>query len=91
MLFMVKVRVNLSTLKRFGDALAKNRLDRSCMKSDTWCLRDDPAVGFSIWEAENRESFEKHFTAWREYYEHIEVLPVIPPMEAMKALIAGLK
>ena len=89
MLFLVKVTVNLSTLPAFGAALKTGTLDRTCIRSDTWCLKDEPAVGFSVWEAKDRADFEAHFKAWRAYYKEVEALEVIPPMEAMTALASG--
>ncbi len=88
MLFLVKVRVKLSTLAEFGAALKEGRLDRSCVKSDTWCLKDRPSVGWSVWEAKDRADFEARFKAWRAFYDEVEALEVIPPMEAMKALMS---
>ncbi len=87
MLFLVKVRVNGATLSAFAAALQGGKLDRSCVKSDTWCLRDDPAVGFSVWESGDRAGFEKRFKAWRAFYSEVDVSEVTTPQEAMKALM----
>jgi len=56
MLFQVKVRVNLSKMMEFGQKLQKGELDRSCIRGETHCLKNDPAVGYSIWEADNRDA-----------------------------------
>ena len=61
MLFQVKVRVDLSKMKEFGQKLQMNELDRSCIRGETYCLKDDPAVGFSIWEIDTTEEFETKF------------------------------
>ena len=86
MLFQVKVRVNLSKMAEFGLKLQKNELDRSCIQGDTYCLNNDPAVGFSIWKAETKDEFESKFAPWRNYYEEVEVNEVITPLEAMNRL-----
>ena len=86
MLFQVKVRVNLGTMSEFGLNLQKGELDRSCIRGETHCLKNDPAVGFSIWEAESRIEFESRFAPWRNYYDEVEVNEVITPLEAMIGL-----
>lgn len=91
MLFLVKVRVNLKTMMEFGKKLQKGGLDRSCIKSETYCIKDDPSVGYSIWEIKSKEEFEKKFNPWKEYYEETEVIEVISPDEAMKLLITKIQ
>jgi len=86
MLFQVKVRVNLAKMAEFGQKLQKGELDRRCIRGETHCLKNDPAVGFSIWEAENRDAFDSTFAAWRIYYDEVEINEVITPVEAMNRL-----
>jgi hypothetical protein len=86
MLFLVKVRVDVSKMREFAQRLMKGELDRSRIRGETHCLKEDPAVGFSVWEASSRIEFDATFRAWREYYSEAEVYEVIPPMEAMIAL-----
>lgn len=86
MIYLVKVKVNLKTMAEFGQKLQKNELDRSCIKGETFCIKDDPAVGFSYWEVNNTSEFEKKFNPWKSYYESTEIIEVITPQEAMKAL-----
>lgn len=50
-------------------------------------MKDDPAVGFSFWEAENQEVFEKNFKPHREYYQEVEILQMITPVEAQQMLM----
>jgi hypothetical protein len=88
MLFQVKVRVNLKKMAEFGQQLQKGELDRRCVRGETYCLSSDPAIGFSVWEAENKEEFDARFMPWRNYYDEVEVHEVITPMEAMKRLFA---
>jgi hypothetical protein len=87
MKFLVKVRVNLKTMPEFGGKLQKGELDRSCIRGETYCVKEDPSVGYSIWEAANRDDFEKVFNPWRKYYEDIEIIETISPDEAFKLLI----
>jgi hypothetical protein len=86
MVLQVKVRVNLSTLQQFASALQKGALDNSKVKGETWCLKEDPAVGYSIWETTNRQDFDNRFIPWRQYYDQVEVREVTTPREAMFAL-----
>lgn len=87
MLFQVKVRVNLNKMQEFGQKLMKGELDRSCIKSETFCLKDDPAVGFSIWEAADRHELDVRFNPWRSYYQDVEITEVITAQEAQKRLM----
>ena len=86
MLFQVKVRVNISKLAEFAQKLQKDELDRSCIRGETHCFKNDPAVGFSIWEANNKNEFNSKFAMWRNYYDDVEVNEVITPLEAMTIL-----
>jgi len=85
-LFQVRVRVRLAKMAEFGQKLQKGELDRSCMRGETHCLKNDPAVGFSIWEADSQNEFNSKFAAWRNYYDDVEVNEVITPAEAMAIL-----
>jgi hypothetical protein len=89
MRFLVRVRVNKATLMEFGSKLQGGDLDRSCIRGETFCVKDDPAVGYSVWEAEDREQFEKIFGPWRPYYTDVEVTEVITPLEAFARLLPG--
>ena len=86
MTFLVKVRVNMNTMMEFGQKLQNGELDRSCIRGETYCIKSDPSVGYSIWEAEAREAFDQKFGPWKRYYEDTEVIEVISPAEAMKLL-----
>jgi hypothetical protein len=91
MQFLVKVRVNPAAMPEFGQKLQKGELDRSGIPGETYCLRNDPAVGYSIWEAETKQSFEAKFTLWRPFYLEVEIQEVISPNEAMKLLFAKIQ
>ena len=90
MLFQVKVKVDISKMVEFGRKLQEGALDRSCIRGETYCLKDDPAVGFSIWEADSEKKFEVAFAPWRPYYASVEINEVITPLEAMARLFKGL-
>jgi hypothetical protein len=86
MFFLVKVSVRLSTLQEFAQELQAGRLDNTRVRGETWCLKDEPAVGYSVWETTDQDDFEKRFAPWRKFYEEVEVREVITPKEAMAAL-----
>ncbi len=87
--FLVKVRVNMKTMGEFGQKLMKNEMDRSCIRGETYCLKDDPSVGYSIWEVKDRCEFDKKFGPWKQFYESTEITEVVSPNDAMKMLLAG--
>ena len=91
MKFLVKVKVNLAAMLEFGQKLQQGKLDRSCIKGETYCIKSDPAVGYSIWEAENKKEFETKFNPWRHYYSEVEITEVISPNEAMNLLMDKIK
>jgi hypothetical protein len=89
MRFLVKVRVDLPKMGEFGQRLQKGELDRRLIKSETWCLAADPAVGYSVWEAADRKEFDGVFAAWGRYYSEAEISEVIGANEAMVRLMKG--
>jgi len=89
MLFLVRVRVDVAKLAEFGAKLQAGALDRSAIRGETHCLADDPAVGYSYWEAEDRAGFDAIFAAWLPYYDEVEISAVIAPREAMRRLVDG--
>jgi len=91
MVLQVKVRVKLSTLQQFSSALQKGALDNTKVIGETWCLKQDPAVGYSIWETSDRQDFDNRFNPWRQYYEQVEVREITTPREAMVALFGKLQ
>jgi hypothetical protein len=87
MLFFVKVRVDINKLGEFGQKLQAGAIPTHPVS--TYCLKDDPAVGLNIWEAENLEAFEKAFAPHREFYSAVmEIAPVIIPQEAQQILMS---
>jgi hypothetical protein len=86
MFFQVRVRVNVTRMAEFSRQLQTGALDRSAIRGETYCLAEDPAVGFSVWEATNLDAFEGAFAAWRPYYSETELRPLITPAEAMRRL-----
>jgi len=91
MFFLVKVQVKPSTLKQFAQALQNGELDNTRVRGDTWCLKDEPAVGYSVWETADRKDFDKRFNPWRAYYEQVDIQEVFTPKEAMMALFGQLQ
>lgn len=90
MLFYVKVRIDLSQLAVLGQKLATGALDRAPIRC-TYCVRDDLAVGMSIWEAVDPEDFEHKFAPHRDFYaEVMEIIPVVTADESQRLLMAQL-
>ncbi len=90
MLFMVKVMIDLPSMMEFAQKLHAGALDRSAIRSGIYCLKSDPASGFSIWEAETKADFDAVFAAWRPYFAKAEITEVIPVRDAMGTLLKGL-
>jgi hypothetical protein len=87
MLFFVKVRIDLNKMPELGRKLQSGELDLSNIKN-TVCLKDDPAVGLSVWESLDKEEFEAKLEPFKEYYaEILEIFPVITPLESQKILM----
>ena len=86
MLFLVKVKSDSKRLAEFGAMLQAGSLDRGAIRSETYCLLEEPAVGYSVWETEDEADFERRFAPWRRYYAEVLVRQVIPPGEAMRRL-----
>ncbi len=85
MLQLVRVRVDVARMAEFGRRIAGREFDGSSTRW-TYCLRDDPTVGYSLWETEDEAEFERKFGPYRPYYAEIEIRPVVTPAEA-QALI----
>ena len=86
MYFQVTVRVDITRMAEFGTRFREGSLDRSAIRGETYCLADDPAVGFSVWEARDSAEFEAIFAGWKPFYAETEVRPLITPAEAMTQL-----
>ena len=86
MILQVKVKVKISTLQEFAAKLMSGQLDRSAIISETYCEKDNPAIGLSYWQVDDMEEFETKFSDWKEYYETYETIEVIKPQEALLAL-----
>ncbi len=86
MKFLIKATVNPATLSEFGQKLQAGQLNRSLIKSETYCLKDQPNVGYSIREAETLDELEGIFNAWRQYSLEAEISEVISPSEAMRLM-----
>jgi hypothetical protein len=86
MYFQVRVRVDVAKMTEFGAKLRDGALDRSAIRGETYCLAEDPAVGFSVWEADGRSEFDAVFAAWQPYYTETEIRRLVTPAEAMAQL-----
>jgi hypothetical protein len=90
MLFFVKVRIDTSKLAELGQKIQSGAFEHH--PQSTYCLKDDPAVGLNIWEAEDMEDFERRFAPQRAYYAEVyEVTPVVTAVEAQQMLIEQMK
>ncbi len=89
MFHLVKVRVDVSKLAEFGRRIANREFDNSSTRW-TFCLKEDPAVGYSLWETEGEAEFEKKFGPYRPYYREIEISQVVPPAEAQALILKKL-
>lgn len=76
-------------MAEFGRKLMMGELDRTCIRGETYCLKNDPAVGYNIWETDSREEFESKFAEWKDYYTDADVQEVITPLQAM-AILSGM-
>jgi len=86
-LFWVKARINPLRMKEMGQKLSSDELKTSMIKL-TYCLKNDPTVGISLWEAKNQEEFNFLFEPHKEFYkEVIDVNPAIKPEEAMNLIL----
>ena len=87
MLYFVKVRIDAEKLVRYGNQLQSGLITTHPIS--TYCLKDDPAVGLNIWEADNLEEFERAFSQHKQFYTDVmEVVPVISAIEAQQVLMA---
>lgn len=90
MYFFVKVRIDTSKMMELGQKLMSGELDTSNTIM-TYCIKDDPTVGLSIWQAKDQKCFEEIFAPHKKYYkEVINVIPVIIPAEAMKLILENI-
>lgn len=87
LLFYVKVRIDTSKIKEFGYKLQSGELDTSLIIM-TYCMKDDPTVGMSFWQADNQKNFEDVFAQHRAFYKEVmKIIPIITPMDSMKQLL----
>ena len=89
MILQIKVKVKVNTLQEFAGKIMTGELDRSAILGETYCEKDNPAIGISYWEVDNMDEFESKMSGWKPYYEEIEVKEVIPAKNAMFKLITG--
>jgi dsDNA-binding SOS-regulon protein len=86
-LFLVKVRIDTSKMKELGQKLQSGELDTKMIKF-TYCLKDDPTVGVSLWMAKDKDDFDELFSPHKEYYkEIIEISSAVKPDDAMALIM----
>jgi hypothetical protein len=86
-LFWVKVRIDPIKMMEFGQKLQSGELKTNMIKF-TYCIKDDPTVGISLWEAKNENHFNELFASHKDYYkEVIEVNPAVKAEEAMSLIM----
>jgi hypothetical protein len=86
-LFWVKARIDERKLNQFGRLLQSGMLDTSMIKL-TYCIKDDPTVGISLWEVENRKELKTRMEPHKKFYRDIlEISEAILPEEAMERII----
>lgn len=90
MFFQVKARLDQAAMMEFVQKLRSDALDHSAIRSEAYCLKSDPAVGFSIWEAADRAAFDKAFAPWDPYYTEVEITEMITAQQSMGELIKRL-
>lgn len=89
--FYVKVRIDPAKMIEFGKKLHNGEIDSSKIIV-TYCIKDDPTVGISFWQAEDKDSFEKVFSQHKPFYKEIlEVIPMITPTNSMHLILENLR
>jgi hypothetical protein len=90
-LFFVKARIDETKIVELGQKMQSGELDTSQIIM-TYCIKEDPTVGISFWQASTKINFEEIFARHRFYYkEVIEIIPVITPMESMKLIMENMQ
>ena len=57
----------------------------------TYCIKDDPTVGISLWKAKDKREFDTAFETHKKYYkEIIDVFPVVQSAEAKNLILEGM-
>jgi hypothetical protein len=87
MFFFVKVRIDTTKMMELGKKLQSGELDTRQILM-TYCIKDDPSVGMSFWQADDQKSFEDVFIHHRIFYKDVmEIIPVITTIDSMKLLM----
>lgn len=89
--FIVKVRIDIESLPVLGQKLQSGEL-KTNMILFTYCEKDDPTVGISLWIANDREHFDQLFAPHNEHYkEVIDINEVVTPEESMELIMASIQ
>lgn len=91
LLFFVKVRIDTAKMMELGQKLQSGELDTSQIIM-TYCVKDDPSVGMSFWQAHSQKSFDEVFAQHRLFYkEVIQIIPIITPMDSMRLIMENMQ
>jgi hypothetical protein len=82
MILQIKVKVKISTIKDFAAKLMSGQLDRTAIIGETYCEKNEPAVGISYWDVDDMEEFENKFSLWKQFYDSYEVKEVVAAKDA---------
>lgn len=86
-LFLVKARIDIAKMIELGQKLQSGELDTKMIKF-TYCIKNDPTVGVSLWTATDRADFDKLLAPHKEYYkEIIEISSAVKPEDAMTLIM----
>jgi hypothetical protein len=89
--YLVKARIDTARIMELAQKLQTGELDTS-MLVFTYCIKDDPTVGVSLWLANDKKQFDELFKPHRKYYkEIIDVREVIMPEESLKLILADMR
>lgn len=88
--FFIKVKIDITKIKELGEKLQSGELDSSNIIM-TYCIKNDPTVGLSFWQADTFEDFNKTFEQFKIYYsEVIDVIQVVTSMQSLKLIMESL-
>lgn len=90
MLFFVKAKIDATRLLEFGNKLQGGELNTDSILH-TYCYKEDPTMGITVWQADNKEDFDAKFAPYKEYCtEVIEESEVLTPDETKQLLMEQL-
>jgi hypothetical protein len=77
MLFLVKIRWNLDKARELADKMISGEIKEiSLWREDSFCLVDDPSVGFDLYEAADEYDLKRKWFPYEPYGTILEIYPV---------------